>query len=63
MKTAMRRKATPREQFSKFPTDPDMLGMAWLCEMAACWREHVGDFRQAQQLFADASQLRNAVIR
>jgi hypothetical protein len=40
----------------------DLLGMAWLAEQAACWREHVGDDRWAKQLFSEASALRDAAV-
>jgi hypothetical protein len=45
-------------KFSSF----DLLGLAWLCENAACWQRAHGNPNWAEQLFLDAARLRSLAV-
>lgn len=56
--SAMRR-IKPLNQFATIGTQSDLLGLAWLCEQAACWQNYVGNGDRAEVLYQDASTLRS----
>jgi hypothetical protein len=53
---------SPLDKFGPQFTQRDLLGLAWMSEQAALWRQHIGDDVWAKQLFADASALRDAAV-
>jgi len=50
------------DKFSREWPQRDLLELAWLTEQAACWRKHISDNGAADQLFRDASKLRDAAV-
>jgi hypothetical protein len=56
------RKIDCRDQFATIGSMSDLLGLAWLCEQAANWQDHVGDQVRADTLYRDASDLRSAAV-